>query len=430
MRERLARLIALFTLVVMLTMAVLFGAWQQARMPEVSDDVDPARWAEAYPQHYASFMRTAEGSPPYDKLAANPFRTRAWAGLSFSEDYNDSRGHFYALIDQQQSLRTRAHDVPAGCINCHAAEAPVLLREFGWEGLHAMPYDSLRERLHHGSSCADCHDPKTMALTITRPALRTALRARNIDPDNLDRQAMRTYVCAQCHVEYYFSGEGKQLVFPWREGTRLEDMERYFDAIDHADWIHAETGAPMIKIQHPEYELHSQGPHAREGVSCVDCHMPKVRVDGRRISDHWIRSPLAQIENACLDCHDSGEDRLKQRVVAIQGRTETLLGEAETALSALMDAIVDAMQAGANETTSEAALKAARRAHRSAQLRWDFVDAENSTGFHAPQESARLLVEAAGIARSGVEMLNYPARVDALWGPGRDSMARWPIPAR
>ncbi len=417
MRERLARLIALFTLVLTLILAVLFAGGQQARMPEIGERVDPAQWADAYPQHYASFMRTAEGSDPYDKLAANPFRVRAWVGLSFAEDYNAARGHYYALIDQQQSRRTRDHDVPAGCIHCHAAEAPLLLREFGWEGLHAMPYDRLRERLHHGSSCADCHDTKTMALTITRPALRHALRARGIDPDGLDRQAMRTYVCAQCHVEYYFSAEGNQLVFPWAQGTRLEDIERYFDAIDHSDWNHAETGAPLIKIQHPEYEHHSHGPHARLGVACADCHMPAIREAGRRFSDHWIRSPLTQIENACLGCHRSGEAALQQRVVAIQDRTATLLGEAETALGALMDAIVEAMQADARDAAGEAvsdeALAAARRAHRRAQMRWDFVDAENSTGFHAPRETARLLQEAAEIARSGVEALKIPGRTMA-----------------
>lgn len=409
MRERLARLIALFTLGVTVTLALLFGGWQQARMPAVGERVDPARWADRYPQHYLSFMRTAEdhgrtpygGSTPYDKLAANPFRVRAWAGLSFSEEYNAARGHYYALIDQQQSERTRAYDVPAGCINCHAAEAPALLREYGWEGLHDMRYDALRERLHHGSTCSDCHDLDTMTLTITRPALRHALRSRDIDPDNLDRQAMRTYVCAQCHVEYYFTEQGDELVFPWGEGTRLEDIERYYDAIDHTDWTHAETGAPMIKIQHPEYEHHSNGLHAREGVTCVDCHMPSIRVEGRRISDHWIRSPLTQIEDACSDCHSEDQAELEQQVVALQANTTALLGEAESAIDTLMDAIAEADQAGADDT----ALEAARRAHRRAQLRWDFVDAENSTGFHAPGETSRLLEDAADIARSGTETL-------------------------
>lgn len=44
-------------------------------------------------------------------------------------------------------------------------------------------------------------------------------------------------------------------------------------------------------------------------------------------------------------------------------------------------------------------LAEARAFHRAAQLRWDFVDAENSMGFHSPQEAVRVLGHAADLAR-------------------------------
>jgi nitrite reductase (cytochrome c-552) len=46
-------------------------------------------------------------------------------------------------------------------------------------------------------------------------------------------------------------------------------------------------------------------------------------------------------------------------------------------------------------------LQAARALQRKAQWRLDFVSAENSMGFHAPQEAARILAEAIDYARQG-----------------------------
>jgi nitrite reductase (cytochrome c-552) len=79
------------------------------------------------------------------------------------------------------------------------------------------------------------------------------------------RQEMRTYVCAQCHVEYYFKGDQKVLTFPWSTGTQIENIEEHYDTYGFKDWTHKETNAPMIKIQHPEYEMYSTGIHARSG---------------------------------------------------------------------------------------------------------------------------------------------------------------------
>lgn len=409
-RETLAKLLAAASLVLVLGMVLLFAGQQQARMQAavtaLDTSVDPANWAERYPQHYASFQRTAQnygatthgGSEPLDQLVANPFRVRAFAGNAFAREYKAARGHHFALQDQRDSARTREVVQPAGCINCHAAEAPRLIAELGWEALHALDYAQVQPSLHVGTSCTDCHAPDTMALTITRPALLNALQAQGIDTASLSRQDMRTYVCAQCHVEYYFSSEGKQLTLPWTQGRRLENIEAYYDALGFSDWTHPETGAALLKVQHPETELQGTGIHATQGVTCVDCHMPKVEEQGVRISDHWIRSPLMQIQAACLGCHrrDSAES-LGARVVAIQDATVAGLHAAETEIAALIDAIVAARAAGA----SAAELELARTAHRRAQLRWDFIDAENSTGFHSALEARRLLDAARELARTG-----------------------------
>jgi nitrite reductase (cytochrome c-552) len=385
------------------------------RIVEIAEDeIDPAVWGINFPVHYDRFMMTETnygrtpygGSEPYSKLEAYPAMVRLWAGYAFSRDHNEERGHYYAQIDQAQTQRVHLVSQPGACINCHAAEAPQLIAEMGWEAFNRTPYNDLRDQLHHGSSCSDCHDPQTMALRITRPALVAGLQARGIDVTQASRQEMRTYVCAQCHVEYYFLGEDRTLTFPWSQGLTADAIESHYDTYGFRDWVHAETGAPMIKIQHPEYELSSTGIHARSGVACADCHMPYIREGGMKVSDHWVRSPLVNLSSACQTCHNIPEEELRARVLTIQNTTAGLLRDSEEAILAAIDAIVAAREAGATDEQ----LAEARQFHRAASLRWDFISSENSTGFHSPQEAARVLANAIDNARqaqlSAVQVLN------------------------
>ncbi|MFQ5931967.1 MAG: ammonia-forming cytochrome c nitrite reductase subunit c552, partial [Nitrospiraceae bacterium] len=170
---------------------------------------------------------------------------------------------------------------------------------------------------------------------------------------------------------------------------------KHFDAYGFTDWKHKETGARMIKIQHPEFELWTTSIHARSGVSCADCHMPYVREGSVKVSDHWLRSPLTNVNQACQTCHRQSEEELRARIIDIQDKTAGLLRKSEVALLAAIDAIVAARKAGATDKDLSDTLQL----HRSAQMRWDFVSSENSTGFHSPQESARILAESIDLAR-------------------------------
>jgi nitrite reductase (cytochrome c-552) len=366
-------------------------------------ELDPAVWGDNFPREYDTFQKTKDdtiktpygGSVPYSKLERYPALVRIWAGYAFSVDYNEERGHYYALIDQKETRRQEVVKQPAACANCHAAEAPQLIAEMGWEKFNGTPYKEISGTLHLGSSCADCHDPDTVALRITRPAFENAMAERGIDLSTATRQEMRTYVCAQCHVEYYFKGDSKVLTFPWSQGLTIDDIEKHYDNYGFKDWTHKETGAAMIKIQHPEFEMWSSSIHARSGVACADCHMPYVRDGAVKVSDHWLRSPLTDVNKACQTCHKQTEEELKGRVDLIQDRTAGLLRETEKALLDAIDAIRAAQAAGA----SDAALAEARQLHRRASLRWDFVASENSTGFHSAQEAARVLANAIDFAR-------------------------------
>jgi nitrite reductase (cytochrome c-552) len=274
----------------------------------------------------------------------------------------------------------------------------------GFAKMNQMPYAGARPLVRHPVACIDCHDPATLQLRVTRPgflegmrALKAAQGVRDYDPNTMaTRQEMRTYVCGQCHVEYYFRGPEKRLVYPWAKGLRVENILAYYDEPGFKDWTHARTGAPMLKAQHPEFELWNQGIHARSGVACADCHMPYQRVGALKISDHHVRSPLLNVNAACQTCHHFEEDELKARAEAIQQRTFSVRN---TAMDALVDLIQDLERA--KDSAPPDAVGRARDFQRKAQFYLDFVEAENSTGFHAPQEALRILAESIDFSRRG-----------------------------
>jgi nitrite reductase (cytochrome c-552) len=315
------------------------------------------------------------------------------------------------LDDQTFTGRQAAAAQPGTCLHCHASVYVPYRRlgggdlAAGFERMNQMPFAEARALVEHPVACIDCHAPDTMALRVTRPGFIEGIRALKASEGVADydvnamasRQEMRTFVCGQCHVEYYFRGPEKRLVYPWSRGLAAENILAYYDEIDFRDWTHAESGAPVLKAQHPEFEMWSQGIHARSGVACADCHMPYAREGALKISDHHVRSPLLNVNRACRTCHTWPEEELRARAETIQRRTHELRDMAMDALVALIGDIRTAREAGA---TTEA-LVPAQRFQRHAQFLLDFVEAENSTGFHAPQEAARILAWSIDASRKG-----------------------------
>ena len=439
------------------------------RLVEVTQDTtDPAQWGINWPRQYDSYLLTAQttrtrfgghgGSEalPAEKIERDPWLKKMFLGYAFSIDYRDRRGHAFMLKDQEDSQRLTKPQ-SGSCLHCHGAVMP-LYRELGngdvMKGLEAsakFSYKDLNQKLHdmghgHSVTCADCHDAKTMKLIVTRPGFiqgiqrlansdaltpfapsierwRAGGKAMPYDPNaDASRTELRSYVCAQCHVEYYCSTKAP-LTFPWGKGTRVDQIEAFWNETQFEggerffDYKHAETGAPILKAQHPEFELWSQGVHARSGVACADCHMPYMRDGATKVSDHWVRSPLLNVNRACQACHKQSEQEIKARVDQIQQRTHDLLQRGGVAITALIDTIKAAKQAGATPEQLNPALEM----QRTAQWRLDFIAAENSMGFHAPQEAAKVLGEALDYARQGelavVRLGIAPAKVAAVTEP-------------
>lgn len=412
------------------------------------NDTDPAKWGMNWPAQYDGYRQTSRmtktrfgghgGSEamPEEKGARDPWLTTMFQGYAFAIDYRDRRGHAF-MLDDQEATKRLTKPQSGSCLHCHASIMPTY-RDLGggdamkgFDASYKLTYQELDKKIHdsghaHPVSCVDCHDPKTMTLRVTRPGFLRGIEAfarsdgeaaalpsittwregdhrKPYDP-NVDatRNEMRSFVCGQCHVEYYCSSK-MPLTFPWGKGLKVEQIETFWnetkfeDGARFFDFAHKDTGAEILKAQHPEFETWSQGIHARSGVSCADCHMPYMREGATKISDHWVRSPLLNVNRSCQTCHRFSEDELKGRVDVIQSRHNELLQRGGKAIVALIDAVKAAKARGA--TFEE--LRESLELQRKAQWRLDYVAAENSMGFHAPQEGARTLGEAIDYARQG-----------------------------
>lgn len=368
-------------------------------------ETDNAKWGLNFPREYEGWEATRlmsgrtkyGGSAERDHLGENPRLVVMWAGYPFAKDYKAPRGHRWSLEDLRASGRI-SEKTPATCYTCKSPDAPRLMAELGAGKFYAAKFKEYEKEVGNTIGCRDCHNPKTMRLEINRPAIVEAFKRRGEDVNKSSQQDMRSLVCAQCHSEYYFKGKVENyLTFPWDDGMTIEGMEKYYDKAGHVDWTHAISGAKMVKMQHPDYELFKQGVHSYRNVSCADCHMPYKSEGGVKVTDHQIRSPLENLANSCGVCHRWSEDEIKSRVEGIQDKTKELLTSAEEAVVALHLEIGDAAAAGA----SEAELERPRDLVRRAQMYWDYVSSANGVGFHAPQESARILGKSLNYAMEG-----------------------------
>ncbi len=352
-------------------------------------------WGENYPREYQTYLQTKDtsfaskhgGSATIDMLDRYPDLVVLWAGYAFSRDYSQSRGHYWAIKDIRRTLRTDVPQ-PATCWTCKSPDVPRLMNTYGISEFYKKQWKELGAEVVNPIGCQDCHDNKTMNLRISRPALIEAFQRQGKDIKKATHNEMRNLVCAQCHVEYYFKGkEEKYLTFPWDKGFNVEDIEKYYDEYEFTDWTHKLSKAPMLKAQHPDFELFQMGIHGQRGVTCSDCHMPYRSEGGIKFTDHHVQSPLNNIANSCQVCHRESENTLANNVYDRQDKVFELN---KIAASTLAKAHITAKIAWDNGATEEM-MKPVLTLLRHAQWRWDFVAASHGGSFHAPLECARIL---------------------------------------
>ncbi|MDR2825434.1 MAG: ammonia-forming cytochrome c nitrite reductase [Deltaproteobacteria bacterium] len=365
-------------------------------------------WGQNYPREYETWKKTADmdfaskhfGSKIEDVLESRPEMVVLWAGYLFSRDYIAPRGHMYTIEDMRASLRT-GNPMPDGkggytaepqtgsCWTCKSPDVPRMMKELGVAEFYKSKWSSLGAEVVNPIGCADCHDPATMNLTITRPALIEAFQRQGKDITQASQQEMRSLVCAQCHSEYYFKGEGRYITFPWDKGLSVEAQEAYYDSLTDwkQDFVHALSKAPILKPQHPDYETATFGTHGQHGVSCADCHMPYVSEGGLKYSNHQVVSPLKNIAATCQTCHRESEATLRQYVYDRQDKALEIRDRVETELAKAHIMAKAAWDNGATQEEMAPVLKLIRQAN----WRWDFAVASHGGSFHAPVETQRIL---------------------------------------
>ncbi len=370
------------------------------------------KFAQDYPREYqtwamtedTSFVSKYNSSQEVDVLAQRPDMVILWAGYAFSRDYNTPRGHRHCIEDLQKILRTGAPGVngnenmqPGTCWTCKSPDVPRLMREKGLNAYYAAKWSDWGNEVMNTVGCSDCHDARTMDLRPARPALYEAFQRTGKDVKKATHQEMRSLVCAQCHTEYYFEKEnGQYLKLPYDKGLTCEAAEEYYDELGFYDYIHPLSKTPILKAQHPGYEISQQGIHGQRGVSCADCHMPYQQDGGVKFTDHHITSPLANIDRTCQTCHRQDAETLRQNVYERQEKVFEVRNRVEHELAIAHIEAKFAWEKGA----SEAEMKSVLDDLRKSQWRWDYAVASHGASFHAPQEVTRLLANALGYAQS------------------------------
>ncbi|HEY3365209.1 MAG TPA: ammonia-forming cytochrome c nitrite reductase subunit c552 [Symbiobacteriaceae bacterium] len=413
---------------VILVAGVLFSAVSSREIPTEKkittnldkNTTDPAAFEKLFPEVYASYLKNKENNPPAlkynssevkkSKLDQYPYMRTLWNGNAFAKEYNEARGHLYVLSDTIGETKTARIGPTTNltCMYCKSAEVPGLVAKMGNAFFNTKLLEGNNKDLFvHPISCSDCHDPATMELRVTRPAFTEAMARRGTPVEKFTNEQMRSAVCGQCHVEYYFNPkDNNKVYFPWDKGFEWKDMYAYYQEQGFSDFTHTQTGGGMLKAQHPEYEMFQGSVHEKAGLSCADCHMPFVKQGESKITSHWWTSPMRTFKQSCTQCHKESEDVMKANILNIQDRMKSSLDRAGEANKS---AILAIEKAKAVPGVDAKKLDEARQLHRQAQFYWDLNSAENSMGFHNPPKALQGLADAIDLARQAELKANEAA---------------------
>ncbi|WP_019821743.1 ammonia-forming nitrite reductase cytochrome c552 subunit [Vibrio splendidus] len=397
-----------------LASATSFAASEQKEIGDPRND----QFEQNHPDQYHSWRQTSESETIEDALKEDPNMVIMWAGYGFAKDYNKARGHFYAIDDVRQTLRTggptdeNSGPMPMACWSCKSPDVARVIEERGEDGYFEGKWARLGNEIVNPIGCADCHDTQSEgfkngepALKVTRPYVERAFEAIGKKFDEQSRLDQQASVCAQCHVEYYFTGPTKGVKFPWDQGTTVGDMERYYDAINFKDWTHKVSKAPMLKAQHPGFETWREGIHGKNKVVCADCHMPKVtKEDGTVYTDHKVGNPFDRFEDTCANCHTQSKETMRNIVSSRKAQVLNMKLTAEKQIVAAHFEAGAAWEAGATEQEMEPILLDIRHA----QWRWDYAIASHGVHMHAPEIALEVLgtaVDRAADARTKIVRL-------------------------
>lgn len=409
-------LVAVSAVIVLMVLGVSVGLFvknnQKLETPELKtitaeNPEDPSVWEKTYPDEYASYQENKKLTEQPSHFDDMPYLKAMYAGTGYATAFNHPRGHVYTLEDIRKIGDARWKGHQAACYTCKSTQIPGLIEKYGDDffnkSFDEISFDEISKEVDFAIGCANCHDPKTNYLKISQPPLIEAMNARGIDVSKASRQEKRTLVCAQCHTTYYFTEDGNKTTFPWKEGLTVDDQIKYYDKIGFTEWTHPDSGAPMIKPRHEEYEYFKGSTHEAAGVSCADCHMPYTKKGNKKITSHVWQSPLNNMEQSCLQCHRESKEYLKSRVRDIQHRTKAAEDRGGYVVTELIQTLKVAKDTpGINQDK----LKEAQKMHRYGQYYLDSVMVTNGYGFHNPLRSMEDLNKGMDYCQRGINIAN------------------------
>ena len=278
--------------------------------PDEFGVVTAEMWKDIYPNEYATYMENEANSPDSGKhnyLELYPALNTMYKGYAFALGYDEASSHLYSLESVKNSPRTIEKEQLANCISCKTPQFTNMVNTEG-EQVYTEKFNDLIKPI----SCANCHANDPQSLTVGNQFF---VRAIGDDAKNVPMEAQ---VCGQCHNEYYFNPETKATTNPYTgtDAMTPDAILAYYDELGFKDWEHPDTGAAMIKVQHPEFETIYGGKQtqmAKNGYSCSDCHMGTTASDdGTEFVSHSWTSPLENEELLNGDCKNCHADLKKQ----------------------------------------------------------------------------------------------------------------------
>lgn len=362
-------------------------------------------WKEIYPDQYATYQENAANSPDsgkHDYLELYPALNAMYKGYAFALGYDEASSHLYSLESVKSTPRTIEKEQLANCISCKTPQFTATVNKEG-EAVYTEKFNDMINEFTEPISCWNCHENDPESLTVGNQFF---VRAMGSDASNESKAPKASQVCGQCHNEYYFNPETKATTNPY---TGLAEMTpdailAYYDELGYKDWEHALTGAPMIKVQHPEFETIYGGEQtqmAKNGYSCSSCHMGKVEGDDGEYTSHKWQSPLENdelIKNDCSNCHADLKKQVKEWQAEEEDRVEAISEKIEV----MINKIAEQKDAG---TLAGDQLAELQRLHRVSQFYWDFVMVENSEGAHNPELTFETLDKAEAAVDQALAML-------------------------
>ncbi|MFB3886072.1 MAG: ammonia-forming cytochrome c nitrite reductase subunit c552 [Thermodesulfobacteriota bacterium] len=298
----------------------------------------------------------------------------------------------------------------------------------------------VKKYLKNPMGCIHCHDPHGAKPRVVRDALIEAVvsRKEGTYPYNKEKSKKVTMtkieferdgkpfraigilnkpdsnvLCAQCHVEYncnqgfdpktgVFIGmdDRRTNYFPW---VNVFGIQRRYAELGFKDFYHATTGAPLTKLQHPETETFWGSKHERGGVECKDCHMPKVKdKKGKLATYHGQRSARYMLKDTCGRCHAYwSQEEAEYQVDAIQNYVRGKMRKAEFWLGRLIETYTRARDMGVRDDI----LREVWPLHDKAHILWEWWTAENSDGFHNPEQARESLAQSINTSQEAIRIL-------------------------